>query len=154
MGTEIERKYLLRGTSWKEGAEGTFVRQGYLSTDQEHTVRVRTMREEGFLTIKGPTKGISRLEFEYAIPIADARRMLDELCSHPLIEKIRYRIPHGDLIWEVDEFRGDNAGLVVAEVELSHEDQEIALPDWIGEEVSGDPRYRNCNLSVHPFNDW
>ena len=154
MGTEIERKYLLKGTDWKEGAVGTFIRQGYISTTPEHTVRVRTIGEEGFLTIKGPTQGVSRFEFEYSIPIADARTLLDELCPHPLIEKIRYRIEDGDLVWEVDEFRGDNEGLVVAEVELSHEDQEISLPEWIGEEVSGDPRYFNSNLSIHPYNDW
>jgi CYTH domain-containing protein len=154
MSTEIERKFLLKGTAWKEGATGTFVRQGYLSTDQERTVRVRTIGEEGFLTIKGITRGVSRLEFEYAIPMADANRMFDELCPHPLIEKIRYRIPYGDLVWEVDEFRGENEGLVVAEVELSHEDQEITIPEWIGEEVSGDARYRNSNLSVYPYTEW
>ncbi|MEE8486651.1 MAG: CYTH domain-containing protein [Gemmatimonadota bacterium] len=154
MGTEIERKFLLKGPAWKEGATGTFVRQGYLSTDQEHTVRIRTIGEEGFLTIKGLTEGVSRLEFEYAIPIADANRMFDELCPHPLIEKTRYRIQYGDLVWEVDEFRGENEGLVVAEVELIHEDQEITLPEWIGEEVSGDPRYFNSNLSVRPYTEW
>lgn len=154
MGTEIERKFLLKGTAWKEGAAGAFVRQGYLSTDQGRTVRVRTIGEEGFLTIKGITQGISRLEFEFSIPIADARRMLDELCPHPLIEKTRYRIQYGDLVWEVDEFRGENEGLVVAEVELGHEDQVISLPEWIGEEVSGDSRYRNSNLSVHPYIEW
>ena len=154
MSTEIERKFLINGTSWKAEAEGTFVRQGYLSADEEQTVRVRTIGEEGFLTIKGPTHGVSRLEFEYSIPLADAERMLDELCAHPLIEKTRYKIRHRHLVWEVDEFSGDNEGLVVAEVELSHEDEEISPPDWIGEEVSGDPRYFNSNLSVHPFTEW
>ncbi len=154
MGTEIERKYLLKGPAWKEGAAGTFYRQGYLSTIQERTVRVRTIGEEGFLTIKGITVGVSRLEFEYPIPIADATVMLEELCPHPLIEKTRYRIQVGNLVWEVDEFCGDNEGLVVAEVELSHEDQEISLPEWIGEEVSGEPRYFNSNLSVHPYAEW
>jgi len=153
MGIEIERKYLLNGTTWKVGAKGSSVRQGYLSTDGV-TVRVRTIGEEGFLTVKGPTHGVSRLEFEYSIPIADAERMLDVLCPHPLIEKTRYRIRHGDLVWEVDEFSGDNEGLVVAEVELSHEEQEISLPEWIGEEVSGDPRYSNSNLSVFPYTEW
>jgi CYTH domain-containing protein len=153
MSIEIERKYLLKGMTWKEGAESAFIRQGFLSTDGV-TVRVRTIGEEGFLTIKGPTHGVSRLEFEYSIPIADAERMLDELCPHPLIEKTRYRIRHGDLVWEVDEFSGDNEGLVLAEVELSHEDEAISLPEWIGEEVSGDPRYFNSNLSVHPYTEW
>jgi len=154
MGTEIERKYLLKGPDWKAGAEGTVVRQGYLSTDEEQTVRVRAIGEEGFLTVKGPTQGVSRLEFEFSIPLADAERILDELCPHPLIEKTRYRIRHGDLVWEVDEFSGANEGLVVAEVELSHEDEAISFPEWIGEEVSGDPRYFNSNLSVHPFTEW
>jgi CYTH domain-containing protein len=154
MGREIERKYLLKGTAWKEGATGTFYRQGYLSTVKERTVRVRTIDEEGFLTIKGITEGISRLEFEYPIPVADASKMLDELCPRPLIEKARYKIEYGGLVWEVDEFFGDNEGLVVAEVELSDEDQEISLPEWIGEEVSGDPRYFNSNLTVHPYSEW
>ena len=154
MGTEIERKYLLNGANWRVGAVGTFVRQGYLSVSEGRTVRVRTIGEEGFLTIKGSTQGVSRREFEYSIPIADANQMLEELCLHPLIEKTRYRIPYGDLVWEVDEFSGDNEGLIVAEVELGHEDQEISLPEWIGEEVSGDPRYFNSNLSVCPYTEW
>ena len=154
MGREIERKYLLKGTAWKEGATGTHYRQGYLSTVKERTVRVRTIDDRAFLTIKGITQGVSRLEFEYEIPVADANQMLDELCPRPLIEKARYKISFGGLVWEVDEFFGDNEGLVVAEVELDAEDQEISLPDWIGEEVSSDPRYFNSNLSVTPYTQW
>lgn len=154
MGREIERKYLLEGTAWKEGATGTFYRQGYLSTVKERTVRVRTIDDRGFLTVKGISEGVSRLEFEYEIPVADATQMLDELCPRPLIEKARFKIAYGGLVWEVDEFFGENEGLIVAEVELDAEDQEIPLPDWVGEEVSDDPRYFNSNLSVTPYSQW
>lgn len=154
MGKEIERKYLVKGDAWRKLATGTVYRQGYLSTVKERTVRVRTINDNGFLTIKGITKGISRLEFEYEIPEADARKLLDELCERPLIEKSRYKITYAGMVWEVDEFAGDNAGLVIAEVELETEDQQIDLPDWIGEEVSGDPRYFNSNLIAHPYTRW
>jgi CYTH domain-containing protein len=106
------------------------------------------------LTIKGVTSGISRLEFEYEIPRADADRLLDDLCERPLIEKTRYRVSAGGVTWEIDEFHGDNAGLVVAEVELAREDQPFERPAWLGDEVSGDPRYFNANLVAHPFREW
>ncbi|HHJ53342.1 MAG TPA: CYTH domain-containing protein [Caldithrix abyssi] len=154
MGKEIERKYLVKGDSWKELARGVMYRQGYLSTVKERVVRVRTIDDKGYLTIKGISKGISRLEFEYEIPLEDANKMLDELCERPLIEKARYKIEYGGLVWEVDEFFGDNEGLILAEVELSDENQHIELPDWIGEEVSGDPRYFNSNLIKHPYKEW
>ena len=154
MGTEIERKFLLAGESWKEGAQGTLFRQGYLSMVPERNVRVRTQGEKAFLTIKGRTEGVSRLEFEYEIPLADARHLLDALCERPLIEKTRYLISHGGLVWEIDVFHGDNAGLVVAEVELEHEAQTFEKPPWVGEEVSDDPRYYNASLVKHPFNRW
>lgn len=154
MAQEIERKFLLASDQWRPGAEGQLYRQGYLSTDKARTVRVRIIGQRGLLTIKGLTRGISRLEFEYEIPLADATRLLDELCHRPLIEKTRYEIAHAGLTWEIDEFHGDNAGLVVAEVELATEDQDIELPDWVGAEVSGDPRYYNSNLAQHPFSKW
>ncbi len=154
MGKEIERKYLVKGDSWKALARGVMYRQGYLSTVKERVVRVRTIDDKGYLTIKGISKGISRLEFEYEIPLEDANKMLDELCERPLIEKARYKIEYGGLVWEVDEFFGDNEGLILAEVELSDENQHIELPDWIGEEVSGDPRYFNSNLIKHPYKEW
>ncbi len=154
MGKEIERKYLVKGDSWKELARGVMYRQGYLSTVKERVVRVRTIDDKGYLTIKGISRGISRLEFEYEIPLEDANKMLDELCERPLIEKARYKIEYGGLVWEVDEFFGDNEGLILAEVELSDENQHIELPDWIGEEVSGDPRYFNSNLIKHPYKEW
>ena len=154
MGKEIERKYLLRNDAWREGAQGLHFRQGYLSTEPERTVRVRQVGQRGLLTVKGLTRGITRAEFEYDIPLADAARLLDELCLRPLIEKTRYRVQHGGLTWEIDEFHGENAGLVVAEVELEREDQEVPLPDWVGKEVSGDSRYFNSNLAVHPYSQW
>jgi len=154
MGKEIERKYLVKGDSWRALATGTVYRQGYLSTVKERTVRVRTINDTGFLTIKGITRGVSRLEFEYEIPEADARQLLDELCEKPLVEKSRYKINYAGLTWEVDEFAGANEGLIVAEVELESEGQQIDLPEWIGEEVSGDPRYFNSNLIAHPYTRW
>jgi adenylate cyclase len=154
MATEIERKFLVTGADWKQSASGVVYRQGYLSSTKERVVRVRTEGTRGVLTIKGITRGVSRLEFEYEIPRADADRLLDELCERPLIEKTRYRLPAGDVTWEIDEFHGENAGLVVAEVELTGEDQAFERPAWLGEEVSGDPRYFNANLIAHPFRDW
>lgn len=117
-------------------------------------MRVRTIESKGFLTIKGITRGVSRAEFEYEISAEDAAIMLDDMCEKPLIEKKRYKIPFGGLVFEVDEFFGENAGLVVAEVELKDEKQKITLPPWVGEEVSGDPRYFNSNLIKHPYSRW
>jgi len=154
MAKEIERKYLVKGEEWKAGAKGTVYRQGYLSSLKERVVRVRTIENKGFLTIKGITKGVSRSEFEYEISVEDADTMLDEICEKPLIEKKRYKLAVGGLVFEVDEFFGENAGLVVAEVELADEKQKIDLPAWIGEEVSADPRYFNSNLIRHPFTKW
>ena len=153
MGKEIERKYLVRGDAWRHLAQGVRYRQGYLSTVKERTVRVRTVAERGYLTIKGVTVGATRDEFEYEIPLGDAALLL-EMCEPPLVEKVRYKIPFGGLVWEVDEFEGANRGLVVAECELASEDQRIELPPWIGEEVTVDPRYFNSNLIAHPFSKW
>lgn len=154
MGKEIERKFLVKGEAWKALAAGTVYRQGYLSTVKERTVRVRTVGEKGFLTIKGVTTGVTRAEFEYEVPAADANAMLDGLCEKPLVEKTRYRIPLDGWTWEVDEFHGDNDGLVVAEVELKSADERPPLPEWIGEDVSSDPRYFNSNLVKKPFKTW
>ncbi|MDH3702956.1 MAG: CYTH domain-containing protein [Alphaproteobacteria bacterium] len=154
MAQEIERKFLVTGQAWRTLAPGTLYRQGYLSVAKECTVRVRIAGEKGYMTVKGPTVGSSRAEFEYEIPVADADAMLDALCARPLIEKTRRRIPFEGLVWEVDEFAGDNEGLVVAEVELTDEAQKITLPDWVGEEVTHDPRYFNANLVTHPYKAW
>ncbi len=154
MANEIERKFLVRDERWRSLATGTEYRQGYIPSKDGYSVRVRIADNQGFLTIKGPTVGISRLEFEYPIPVEDAQKMLDQLCERPQIEKTRYKIELDGLIWEVDEFAGDNQGLIVAEVELTDENQTIQLPDWIGEEVSEDLRYFNINLAKHPFSQW
>jgi len=153
MGIEIERKFLVKDDRWRTG-EGKRYRQGYLSRDKERTVRVRTVGDQGYLTIKGEAEGLSRLEFEYEIPAADASELLDDLCEKPLIEKNRYEVEYGGMIWEVDEFFGENAGLVVAEIELESEDQPFPKPPWLDREVTGDPRYFNASLSRHPFSKW
>jgi adenylate cyclase len=154
MAKEIEKKFLVKGDAWRSLAEGTKYRQGYLNSTKERVVRVRTINDKGFLTIKGITVGATRSEFEYEIPLEDTDFMLDQLCEQYLIEKNRYKIKMGDLVWEVDEFFGRNDGLIVAEVELTSEDQEFEKPDWIGEEVTADPRYFNSNLVKDPFTEW
>lgn len=152
MGTEIERKFLVRGSGWQTDAPQRIV-QGYLNRDKARTVRVRIAGAEAFLTIKGVTTGATRAEFEYPIPLADAEALL-ALCDGPLIDKLRHRVAHGGLLWEIDQFLGDNAGLVVAEVELASEDQTVALPPWVADEVTGDRRYYNSSLATQPFFQW
>jgi adenylate cyclase len=154
MGIEIERKFLLKDDSWRLSAFGKKYYQGYLSSNKERTVRIRTTGNRGYLTIKGIANGAVRVEYEYEIPVDEARAMLDNLCKKPLIEKIRYKIKHHGLVWEVDEFYGENQGLIVAEVELAFEDQKFERPEWIGDEVTGDSKYFNSNLIHHPFNKW
>lgn len=152
MAVEIERKFLVIGNDWRQ-TEGVRYLQGYLSRDKERTVRVRLAGDKAFLTIKSVTTGISRNEFEYEIPVADAEELL-KLCDGPVIEKVRNTILFGGRVWQVDEFRGANEGLVVAEVELEKEDQPFDRPPWLGKEVSGDPRYFNSNLAVNPYCNW
>ena len=152
MALEIERKFLVTGVGWRTD-DGQRIVQGYLNRDKARTVRVRIAGNDAFLTIKGVSIGATRVEFEYPVPLADAEAML-ALCDGPLIDKVRRRVPFGGLIWEVDEFAGDNAGLVVAEVELSSEDQAFDLPPWVGEEVTHDARYFNSNLAIRPYSRW
>ncbi|WP_130470935.1 CYTH domain-containing protein [Candidatus Magnetaquicoccus inordinatus] len=159
MGQEIERRFLVDRTLWEQSGlpqarSAQTIRQGFLSTVKERVVRVRLNGEQGSLTIKGITRGISKLEFDYPIPADDARQMLDELCQPPLIEKIRYQIDYAGLLWEVDAFSGANQGLLLAEVELTCEEQSFLSPPWLGEEVSLDPRYFNSSLSRKPFSEW
>jgi adenylate cyclase len=151
---EIERKFLVVNDGWRLGASGVLIRQGYIPTQDKRTVRVRLAGDRAYLTLKGPVVGLVRSEFEYPIPVEDAEIILDTLCQPPLIQKYRYRIPQDDVVWEVDEFLADNAGLILAEVELQTPEQAITLPPWIGPEVSGDPRYFNSNLARHPFQQW
>jgi adenylate cyclase len=154
MPLEIERKYLVRNDSWRTQGKGTRYRQGYLSTEPARNVRVRVGADRGFITVKGLTVNMARPEYEYAIPVEDANEMLDTLCLKPIIEKVRYTVEHAGLLWEIDEFEGENAGLVIAEVELAGADQAIRLPDWIGEEVTDDARYYNASLIANPFTTW
>jgi CYTH domain-containing protein len=154
MAKEIERKFLVTGEPWRSAASRATYRQGYLSSQPERSVRVRTDGTKAKLTIKGLTRGASRDEFEYDIPLADAQAMLDQLCERPLIEKTRYLVPFGGRTWEIDVFQGENLGLVVAEVELDSEDESLTLPPWAAREVTDDPRYFNTNLVKNPFKDW
>jgi adenylate cyclase len=153
MPHEIERKFLVTGDAWRHSGAGVEFQQGYLSSVKERVVRVRLEGDRAALTIKGLTTGITRAEFEYAIPPGDARSLL-ALCEQPLIQKTRYRLSVGDVVWEIDEFHGDNEGLVVAEVELESPDQAFERPTWLGREVSDDPRYFNANLVRHPYRHW
>ncbi|RMF45452.1 MAG: CYTH domain-containing protein [Deltaproteobacteria bacterium] len=151
---EIERKFLVADDRWRGQGDGVYTRQGYLSVDPDRTVRVRLIGKKGFLTVKGRSEGPVRPEFEYAIPGKQARYMLDHLCLRPQIEKVRYRIEFDGMAWEVDEFLGDNAGLVLAEVELDSPDRKVRCPEWVGPEVTGDHRYSNAWLSQHPWKTW
>lgn len=154
MGIEIERKFLVTGEGWRQPATAqTRFSQGYLSRDPARTVRVRIAAERAFLTIKGATQGATRAEFEYEIPLADAQQLL-AMCAGPVVEKIRHLCVFDGMTWEVDEFLGANAGLVVAEIELQSESQTFAHPAWLGAEVTGDARYVNANLAVNPFLSW
>ena len=151
MGSEIERKFLVRGDGWRAGAPGTLQRQGYLSTE-DPTVRVRIEGGRATLAVKGAQKGLTRPEFEYEVPLADAEEMLD-LCGF-VVEKTRHVREFGGHRWEVDEFHGANEGLVIAEIELAREDESFALPPWAGAEVSRDPRYRVSSLARNPYRKW
>lgn len=152
MGIEIERKFLVRGEAWRS-AEGQYLCQAYLSRDPARTVRVRIQGEQAWLTIKGRSSGATRAEFEYPVPVADAQALL-ELADGPRIEKIRRRITFAGMLWEVDEFLGDNAPLVVAEIELPSEEHAFEKPDWLGEEVTHDSRYFNSALAALPYSRW
>jgi CYTH domain-containing protein len=154
MKIEIERKFLVSNDAWRPARGGVLYRQGYLCTDPERTVRVRVGGGTAILAVKGGGDGLARPEFEFAIPPADAEELLGHCCLQPPIDKYRYRIPFAGLTWEVDEFLGANAGLVLAEVELQRTDQQVTLPTWIGREVTGDPRYYNAYLARHPYAVW
>ena len=155
MATEIEHKFLLRDERWRPAIErSTPMRQGYLTSDARCSVRVRIAGGQGFLNIKSGTLGIQRSEYEYPIPQDEAEEILDALCEKPLLEKTRHFVRYGQHVWEIDEFAGDNAGLIVAEVELGCADEPFARPDWLGEDVSHDIRYYNSQLARHPYKTW
>lgn len=155
MATEIERKFLINDSSWQTLAdEGTVYTQGYLVGSKHASVRVRIQGKRAFLNIKSATIAITRQEFEYEIPLTDATEMLATLCEKPLINKIRYHIKQQQHLWEIDVFKDENEGLIVAEIELSDKDEMFAIPGWLGKEVSDDARYYNVCLVKHPFKDW
>jgi len=154
MAIEIEKKFLVSSDVWRTLADGVVYRQGYISISAAHTVRVRIAGETGFLTIKGAEVDGGRYEFEYPIPVSEADQMLTHLCAKPLIEKKRFVIDYRGSKWEVDEFFGDNDGLVVAEIELESVHQPFAKPEWIGAEVTGDSRYYNASLVSNPYSNW
>lgn len=155
MAVEIEHKYLVNVSEWRKVtiAEKVQIRQGYLQTDPNKTIRVRTKGEQGFITIKGKAVGASRLEFEYEIPLADANELLDKFCSN-LVEKVRNYVVHDHKTWEVDVFTGLNAGLIVAETELGSEEETYSLPIWVADNITDDVKYANSNLAVTPFIQW
>ena len=153
MGTEIERKFLVTDESWKSMAQPDYCCQGYLNPDPHRTVRVRIMAGCGWLTVKGATLDNTRPEFEYPVPVNEAQSMM-KLCQASLIEKNRYSIRFREQTWEIDEFLGENAGLLIAEIELQSPDQIIEKPPWLGAEVSDDPRYFNSQLAQNPFRRW
>lgn len=154
MSVEIERKFRVVSDAWRPGATGVSVRQGYLTASRDLTVRVRIAGPLATLTIKGPTAGITRAEFEYPIPVEDAAQLLADHCGGRIVKKTRYRVAHEGRVWEVDEFEGANAGLVLAEIELESEDDSFATPEWVGAELSGDPRFNNSALAERPWGDW
>lgn len=154
MGLEIERKFLLKNDKWRKKVKQEIqIKQGYLNSNKKRTVRIRIADNTGFITVKGKTKQATRKEFEYEIPIEDAKELL-KLCKKPIVEKTRYLIEYKKKTWEIDEFYGVNQGLVVAEIELEDENEEISIPKWIGKEVTLDARYYNSSLIENPFSKW
>lgn len=151
---EIERKFLLKNDDYKKLSEGVLIKQGYICSENDRVVRIRIYGEKSFLTIKNATIGFSRDEFEYEIPLTDAEKMLSCVCQHPIIEKLRYKVNYEGFVWEIDEFFGENEGLVVAEIELEKENQTFPKPTWIAQEVTNDVRYYNANLFKNPYKNW
>jgi CYTH domain-containing protein len=151
MPVEVERKFLVTSDAWRKDARGARFSQGYLCIGAECTVRIRRAGDKAFITVKGRTEGMSRPEFEYEIPLDHAELMLAEQCMKPLIEKTRYEVDFAGKVWTVDVFEAENKGLVVAEIELADPAEKVALPPWIGEEVTDDPRYRNSSLVSAPI---
>lgn len=155
MPVEIERKFLIKGDAWRADVyEQREIRQGYMANNERCSVRVRVSNQSANINVKSMTLGVSRAEYEYPIPVEEAHELLNTLCRTPLIEKTRYLVKYAGKVWEIDEFAGDNAGLIVAEVELDAEDERIELPVWVDREVSALERYYNMRLTHYPFKDW
>ncbi len=154
MYKEIERKFLVVGNAWRNEASSFQFCQGYIYSSAQCLVRIRTESEKAYITIKGPKDGIARTEYEYPIPLQDAQELLEKLAFKPLIYKTRHKVPMGEYVWEIDEFEGDNAGLIVAEIEIESEDAHFERPAWLGKEVTHDARYRNAALARLPYAQW
>jgi adenylate cyclase len=154
MAVEIERKFLVRSDAWRTGSTVTPIQQGYIMATAAKSVRVRTKGELGFITIKTKRQGAGTNEFEYEIPLSDAHELLELACEHPIIDKLRFEHNEKGHLWEIDLFKGANSGLIVAEVELKTPDEPVDLPDWVGEEVTSDPKYLNSNLFKNPYQNW
>jgi adenylate cyclase len=154
MPQEIERKFLVKDSSYRQMGDSLHIHQGFLSTDKERVVRIRIHGKKAMITIKGSSEGLTRPEFEYMIPVEDSQFLLENLCIKPTIEKYRYNVNFEGFTWEIDEFLGENEGLVIAEIELKSDDQDFPKPAWIGEEVSGDARYYNASLVTNPYKRW
>ena len=154
MAIEIERKFLLKNDSWRNKTQPVFISQGYLHIAKDLVIRVRTVADKSFLSLKGTAGGIRRLEFEYRIPMSDAVQLLEKFSIKPPIEKNRYYIEVSGFKWEIDEFLGVNTGLILAEIELKHERQQFPIPEWLGAEVTGDIRYYNAYLAKNPYQNW
>ncbi len=154
MYTEIERKFLLLHDDWRHEATSCLLHQGYIYSTTQCLVRIRIADEDAFLTVKGPKDGIRRVEFEYPIPLKDAEELLEHMARKPTIQKRRHKVHVGEHVWEIDEFLDDNAGLILAEIELKHEDEVFHKPSWVGVEVTDDPRYRHNFLAQHPYTQW
>lgn len=154
MAVEIEKKFLVKYLPKDLVSEPVFICQGYIANQKNIIIRIRIAGEEAFITIKGPTVNYSRREYEYPMPIKDAKEMIELFCQENLVEKKRYKVHHQDFTWEIDQFSGKNQGLIVAEIELESPDQIFEKPDWVGKEVSHDPRYYNSNLIGNPYSTW
>lgn len=155
MPIEIERKFLLANNNWRdEVIRSSRIRQGYMGKIDKASVRIRVQGDKANINIKSATLDMRRMEYEYEIPLDEAEEMLDQLCDQPQVDKTRYFVEFGSHLWEIDEFYGENEGLFVAEVELGSEDEVFEKPEWLGQEVTEDPRYYNVNLIKHPFKAW
>jgi CYTH domain-containing protein len=156
LGLEIERKYLVKNKNYKKLKieNKNRIEQGYITLDKEKLIRIRIASRDAFLTIKGLATKITRHEYEYQIPVKEAREMLELFCYQPIIKKVRYAIKYQGKVWEIDEFEGLNRGLTIAEIELENEDEKFDKPDFIGQEVTDDPRYYNFNLVKNPYKEW
>lgn len=154
MAIEIERKFLVKSHEYRSHSQDVRIIQGFIKNTRESIVRIRIMGDKASFAIKGSTSVATRIEYEYSIPLKDANELLENFCEKPIIDKVRYLYVFKGFTWEIDEFHGNNEGLIVAEIELEHENQEFQKPEWLGKEVTGEPKYYNANLIKFPYKDW